>query len=221
MGVTVYFLPGAHRGTRLWIERVCGARLLRCELPRALTPRGMRRCLSLLRRAGARDALNWPEGLGPAALPLVPTRRLWQASAGPCALLQLALLGIPPERATVELCAARADGPVRAAAEYLLPRVRALSLSFPGCDGYGWALQRRCGISVRSGAGDLALCFSPAPARSAQLALFDPRPAPPGLTLRAPGIFPPDGCPALPFFAHLERAGLLSARDLHPARDDT
>ena len=212
------YVVNAHR-LSLWQEEVRGMPLLRVELPRRLSPRVCRRVERWLRHAGVHALLSCPDQWFAAPLPpLNPTRSLWREKAAEVALARLQQTGVPPSRATVEICGDRFSAQERAVILTLLTRVRALSLSLPAPEAFLWQLQREYGVCPLSGPGHLALCFSPAD-RAQMLPLWDARPDVPGLSLTASLPELPPDCPRLPLLAALLEQGRIRTEEIRICTD--
>ena len=203
------------RGTgwriRYYEEEIGGVKMLRAELPGPARPgRGLRlarRAVETLRCNGVTRFLN----PGPGVPRTVATGPLWRALAAPLAVTGLTALGVPTAEARVALRAGRVDRTVAACCAALAGEVRALSLEIPDCDGLTWSLQRRFGIPVLTGGGDLTLCFS---GQGDGVDLRGDAPAPEGFALRSPALELPGGCPAEPLLAYFVEQGVLHLTDI-------
>lgn len=196
---------------RYYEEEIGGVRVLRAELPGL--PRG-RRSVHLARRAvetlrcnGVNRFLN----PGPGVPRTVATGPLWRALAAPLAVTGLTALGIASGEARVALRAGRVDRFVSACCAALAGEVRALSLEIPDCEALSWSLQRRFGIPVLSGGGDLTLCFS---GEGEGVDLRGDVPAPEGFALRSGALELPGGIPTEPMLAYCVEQGVLHLTDI-------
>ena len=203
-----YFVPGSRR-LRIWQEEVLGMPLLRFEMPEIAKHRTVKKLERFFGRWRVHRVLNtpqsWPGGSLP---PLSETRSLWMAKAPEVTLALLEGQGISPAAAAVEFFGDRFPPQGRRILLSLLPRVRTISLNVPVEEGFLWLLQREYGLSPLGIRGDVAICFSPA-ARPLLLPLWQERPTAAGLTLTAPELQLPDGCPELPLLAALAEQGRL------------
>lgn len=204
---TYYVNNFALRRPRYYEEWVCGVRLLRVELPRRWNAGRVAR---VQHRVGVRGALNLPEPEKTGAeARLIATRALWQSCGAELALAALAQRGIEPLQAVAGVRAKRLSRPVLDALEQLSMRVQALALNLPDREGVALWLQRRCGIPVLEGEGDVTLCFFRSEAAPGRLLLDEERPQFPGLGLLAPGVEVPEGCPTEGLYAALWEHGRL------------
>lgn len=140
-----------------------------------------------------------------------PTVMLWRERAPECCRLLLERAGITPGQATVEFFC-RSPLPVSSILPFL-PHVKHISLSAPNDDALAWTLQREFGVAAQRGAGDLAVCYSPA-RRSLSLPLYEPQPRVAGLELWAPGLVLPPDCPTQGAIAALVSRGRLEGTEV-------
>jgi hypothetical protein len=207
---TYYVTNLALRRPRFFEETVCGLPLLRTELPRRWNGRWVG---ELQRLFGASGAFNLPKEPKPGCqCRLIATQDLWQSAAVEVALCALAQQGRAPAEATVGVWASHLNRQLYRVLEGLADRVQALALEVPRSEAVALRLQRRNGIPIRQGEGDVTVCFAPAQPGAGRLLLGQPRPEVPQMRLWVPGVPVPEGCPETELYAALLQAGRLPGK---------
>lgn len=164
---------------RFYEEELDGIALLRGELPQRGDPKKhLRKALSFFRRMGVTLLLNGPEDAERWGIPLVETGSLYRRHAAEAALMFMKRREIAPRQAVVGIRGSRWTREMDATCEQLAGQVRSLSLALPEWESEeaSWVLQRRYGISVLNGDGDVTLCFTPCEAQAGRLLLGEKRP---------------------------------------------
>lgn len=196
---------------RLYRHQVLGLTVLEGALPGKeggfWSKRRTQKGLKLLRQAGCKRLLS-PCG-EESPFPLIHSRALWQAMAGPLALAELSLQGLEPRRSVVALHSDRPSRGFLRACQLLAREVRALSLSLEQSEETMWQLQQQLGIPMVEGSGDVTVSFLPGVCRKGYFALGNLDPVIPGYRLWLDGLNVPEGCPELPLLAALLDAGRL------------